>query len=161
MLESTSRQGLRAISHVTREALARCELFTGLTSMQFQKAAALVEEYRLQPEEMLLREGEPARHLFVVVRGKAVAQLTRDKGCVTLGSITTGEVAGWSSLIYAQEYPASVKALTAMRVARIETSGLLMLMNLEPEIGFPIQKRLSSIFFRQYQAAMAALKTVE
>jgi hypothetical protein len=52
-----------------------------------------------------------------------------------------------------------VLALTPMRIAAIETTGLTLLMNLDPGIGYPIHRRLSTIFHRQYQAALQAIKT--
>ena len=43
-------------------------------------------------------------------------------------------------------YPASVTALTLMRVAALEASGLTLLMNLDPGIGYPNHSRWSGIF---------------
>jgi CRP-like cAMP-binding protein len=56
-------------------------------------------------------------------------------------------------------YPASVTALTPMRVAAFEVSCLTLLMNLDPGIGYPIHRRLSGIFFLQYQTVLQAIKT--
>ena len=149
----------RAVSDDARIALEKCELFQDVSGPHLMEVAALVEESSLQPDEKLLHEGEPGRYLFVIVEGRGIAHLKLDQGWISLGLVGPGEVAGWSSLIDGQLYPATVKVMTPMRVARIETRGLMLLMNLEPEIGYPIHKRLSSIFYRQYQAALAALQT--
>ncbi len=121
--------------------------------------AALVEEYTIELDDLLLREGEPAQYLFVVVEGRAAAQLETYRGWLSLGLVEPGDVAGWSALVNSNVYPASVKALTPMRVARIDRTGLAMLMNLDPAIGYAVTKRLSSVFSRQYQAALEAFKT--
>ena len=147
------------VSDDARIALEKCELFQDISGPRLMEVAALVEESSLLPDEKLLHEGEPARYLFVIVEGRGIAHLKLDRGWISLGLVGPGEVAGWSSLIDGQVYPATVKVMTPMRVARIETRGLMLLMNLEPEIGYPIHKRLSSIFYRQYQAALAALQT--
>ncbi len=149
----------RAVSDDARIALEKCELFQDLSGPRLMEVAALVEERSLQPDEKLLHEGETARYLFVIVEGRGIAHLKLDQGWISLGLVGPGEVAGWSSLIDGQLYPATIKVMTPMRVARIETRGLMLLMSLEPEIGYPIHKRLSSIFYRQYQAALAALQT--
>jgi CRP-like cAMP-binding protein len=143
----------------TRRAIEHCELFRDVTKVQLMQIAALVEEYTLEPEEMLLTEGEPARHIMVVVEGQAVAQPKLNQGWISLGLVGPNEIAGWSSLLDGQAYPASVLALTPMRVAAIETTDLTLLMNLDPGIGYPIHRRLSTIFHRQYQAALQAIKT--
>jgi CRP-like cAMP-binding protein len=121
--------------------------------------AALVEEHLLEPNELLLREGEDARYLFVIVEGSGIAQLKMYRGWLSLGLVGPREAAGWSSLVGEKVYPASIKALTPMRVARIESRGLALLMNLDPSFGYPVNKRLSSVFCRQYQAALEAYRS--
>jgi CRP-like cAMP-binding protein len=143
----------------TRSALEQCELFLDFSRDQLMQVAALVEERALRPEEKLLIEGAPASHVMVVVDGQAVAQLKLNGGWISLGLIGPNEVAGWSALLEGQTYPASVMALTRMRVACIETKGLTLLMNLDPAIGYPIHRRLSGIFFRQYHDALQAIRT--
>ena len=161
VVDPTRKQGAWVISDDTREALDRCELFRDITRMQLMAAAALVEEFTLEPGEELIREGEPAVNIFIVVQGSGTAQLELERGTLSLGLVGPGEVAGWSSLMQGQVYPASVKVITPMRVARIETAGLSLLMDLEPGIGYPVHKRLSAIFHRQYEAALNRLKAPE
>lgn len=146
------------VSDEAREALGNCELFQDISMQRLMEVAALVEEASLQSEERLLSEGEAARYLFVVVEGHGVAQLKLERGWLSLGLVRTGDVAGWSSLLEGQVYPASITAITAMRIARIKTSGLRLLMNLEPEVGYAVLRRLNSIFYRQYEVALKALK---
>ena len=147
------------ISDLARSCLERCELFLDLNRRQLMEVAALVEEHSLVPDELLLREGEAARHLYVIVEGRAVAQLERYRGWLSLGMVGPSDAAGWSAITDAKTYPASVKALTPMRVARVEAKGLNLLMNIDPAIGYPVNRRLCSVFARQYQAALEAFKT--
>ena len=147
------------ISDEARDCLQRCELFQDLNTQQLMEIAALVEEHSLKQEETLLREGEAARYIYVVVEGRGVAQLKLYGGWLSLGMVGPADAAGWSSLTDTRMYPASIKALTPMRVARIETKGLTLLMNLDAESGYSINKRLTSVFSRQYQAALEAFKT--
>tara|TARA_B100000809_G_C14808975_1_gene413102 strand:- start:42 stop:185 length:144 start_codon:yes stop_codon:yes gene_type:complete len=46
-----------------------------------------------------------------------------------------------------------------MKVTRLETSGLMLLMNVDPKIGYPVLESLSTIFYMQYEAALTAVKT--
>ena len=123
------------------------------------QVAALVEERSLEPDEVLLVEGDPANHLMVIVEGQGVAQFGLGQGLMSLGLVGLREVVGWWSLLDGQVYPASVTALTPMRVAAFEVSCLTLLMNLDPGIGYPIHRRLSGIFFLQYQTVLQAIKT--
>ena len=147
------------ISDGARDALKRCELFRELEPRQLMEVAALVEEISLKPDELLLGEGDSADHVFVVIEGTAVAQLELHRGWLSLGIAGPADSAGWSSLIGGHVYPASVKALTPLLVARIDAKGLALLMNLQPAIGYGVTKSLSKLFCRQYQAALEAFKT--
>ena len=147
------------ISDGARAALEKSELFQDIDRSKLADVAALVEERELVPDEILIRQSESALYVFVVVEGRGIAKLMVDRGWLSLGLIEPGDVAGWSSLIQAQRYPASVKVLTPMRVARIEAGRLTHLMNLEPGIGYPVHRRLSAIFHRQYEVALNALRT--
>ena len=153
------RQSKWVISDSARQALESCELFQDLSAQQLLEIAALVEECSLDADEMLLREGQPAQHLFVVIEGRGTAQIEMYRGWLSLGLVGPNDSAGWSSLVDGHVYPASVKTLTAMRVARIETKGLALLMNLTPAVGHSISMRLSALFCRQYQAALEAFRS--
>ena len=158
-VDPTRMNGALVISDQAKEALESCELFRELDRHQLMAVAALVEEHTVEANEILIGEGEPARYLFIVIAGRGVAHVELDQGWMSLGLVGPGEAAGWSSLVDGQVYPATVKALTPMRVVRLETSGLTLLLNLEPDIGYPVHKSLSSIFYKQYNSALRALKT--
>ena len=158
-IDPTRVNGALVISDKAKEALEQCELFRDLDRHQLMAVAALVEEQTVEPNDILIGEGEPARYLYIVIEGRGVAHVEMDQGWMSLGMVGPSEAAGWSSLVDGQVYPATVKALTPMRVIRIETSGLTLLLNLEPNIGYPVHKSLSSIFYRQYNTALRALKT--
>lgn len=57
------------ISDPARESLANCELFQDLSREQLMEVAALVEEFSIEPEGHLLREGEAARYFFLSLLG--------------------------------------------------------------------------------------------
>lgn len=157
--DPTRGSGAWVISDETRMALEKCELLRDLDRHQLMAVAALVEEHSFEASDILIEEGQPARYIFVVAEGHAVAQIQTEHGWLSLGPVGPGETAGWSSLVDAKIYPATVRALTEMRTARIDADGLKLLLSLEPEIGFPIHRRLSAIFCRQYEMALRALKT--
>ena len=142
-----------------QEALQKCELFRDLQTRQLVEVATLAEEVILKPNQMLLEEAQPARYIFVVLEGRAVAQLKTSQGFLSLGLVGPADAAGWTSLIGNQVYPASVKALTPMRVARIEASRLARLMDVDPAMGYTVEKRLSQLFCRQYKSALEAFQT--
>ena len=83
------------ISDQTRDALERCDLFQDLDSNRLMEVAALVEKHLLEPDELLLREGEATNHLFVIVEGRVLAQLEMYRGWLSLGLVGPSEAADW------------------------------------------------------------------
>ena len=71
--DPTKVPGPWVIPDDTRRALEKCELFRDFTRTQLMQVAALVEERSVQADETLLVEGDPARHVMIVVEGQAVA----------------------------------------------------------------------------------------
>ena len=142
-----------------RECLEMCELFRDLPNRQLMEVAAMAEEILLKPNEMLLAEGERARYIFVVLEGRGIAQLRMAQGFLSLGMIGPSDAAGWSSLVGDEAYPASVKALTPMRVARIDSVRLARLMEIDSPMGYIILKRLSLLFSHQYRSALEAFRS--
>ena len=136
-----------------------CELFRDLQTRQLVEVAAMSDEVLLKPDEILFTEGEPARHLFVVLDGRGVAQLEMAQGHLSLGLVGPSDAAGWTSLVGDEVYPAGIKALTSLRAARIDSSRLARLMDIEPALGYAIGKSLSRLFCRQYKAALEAFRT--
>ena len=155
---SSGRRGAWTISDAARSALGRSQLFSRIDRQSLMQVAALVEEEPVAQGDVLLSEGDEANNLFVVVAGSGVAQLKLDGGCVSLGTVEPGHVAGWSSLVGGSAYPASVVALTAMNVARMEVGGLRVLMDLQPEIGYSVHRGLCSILHQQYSTALETLR---
>jgi hypothetical protein len=45
-----------------------------------------------------------------------------------------------------------------MRVARLEAEAMSVLMGLNRSVGYKVQKRLSTVFYRQYQAALETFR---
>lgn len=157
--DPTRAPGALVISDEAKDALQNSDLFQGLERQQLMAVAALVEEHVVNANDNLITEGAPADYLYVIIEGTGVAQIETESGWMSLGLVRPGDTAGWSSLVSTNMYPATVKSLMPMRVARIATSGLKLLMNLEPEIGYPVHKSLSSIFYNQYHSAIKAVKT--
>ena len=58
-----------------QEVLQKCELFRDLQTRQLVEVATLAEEVMLKPNQMLLEEAQQARYIYVILEGRAVAQL--------------------------------------------------------------------------------------
>ena len=138
--------------------LRKCELFKDLGKHHLREIAEIAENWSIPADCLLLRAGDPSRHLFVVEDGRGVAQLDLDSGRLSLGLVGPGDAVGWTALIDGQTYPGSVRALTPMAAIRLATRDLSLLMGLNCAIGYPVHRRLSALFCRQYRAALEAFR---
>jgi len=123
------------------------------------EVAALAEEIQLKADALLLKEGDPARYLYIVLEGRGVAQLKLDGAFLSLGLVGPADAAGWTSMVQDQTYPASVRALSPIRVARIDSGRMARLMELDTSMGYSVGKRLSQLFCGQYKGALEAFRT--
>jgi CRP-like cAMP-binding protein len=83
-------------------------LFGGISPEALVHLAERSDVVHVRPGGVIFREGEPARHLFVVHQGALELMKGRDGGDVVLGDIGPGEVIGEMSFIDMQ--PRSVTA---------------------------------------------------
>ena len=86
-IDPTRVQGAWVISDASRIALEASELFEDLTREQRMEVAALVEEYTVEPGELLLNEGDPAQYIIIIAEGRGVAQIKTDSGWLSLGLV--------------------------------------------------------------------------
>ena len=77
-----------------QEALQKCELFRDLQMRQLVEVATLAEEAMLKSIQILLEEAQPARYVFIILEGRAVAQLDTPQGFLIPGAGGTGG-RGW------------------------------------------------------------------
>jgi CRP/FNR family transcriptional regulator, cyclic AMP receptor protein len=84
-------------------------------------------EYTLHfvaPQEFLFREGEPAKHVFIVKRGKLRALKGRGERQVVLGEIGIGEFVGEMAHLNHEPRSASVQALEDCELIEIPSGSL-------------------------------------
>jgi CRP-like cAMP-binding protein len=106
------------LDRFTRERLIKnllqtSPLFTPFTPAQQSDLLRRFDGHDVEPGTEVIRQGEPALGLFVVLSGalEALAD-TADAGPVPLGRLSTGDIFGEMSLLSNQPTSATVRALT-------------------------------------------------
>jgi CRP/FNR family transcriptional regulator, cyclic AMP receptor protein len=83
---------------VTSVDLARIGLFEGLPETELAALATDSAKRRLADGEVLFAQGEPARTLYVVVRGGLVLRAGGDGRSVIVETLRPGDLVGWSAI---------------------------------------------------------------
>ncbi len=114
-----------ALHAEARRFLFEIALFGGLPDATMDRLLGLIASRTFQSGEVICREGDPGRELFVVRAGAVeVQKQARDGSCATgLAQLRTGDCFGEMSLIDIQPRSASV-------IAR-ETTELYVLTNMD------------------------------
>jgi CRP-like cAMP-binding protein len=111
---------------VSVELLKRYPLFAGLSADQLRQIAGISHEAVYEPGEWIVREGEPADHLYVITGGHVDVCVNlgfRDRRCMNISTITVGDLMGWSALV-GERRAASTRARTTVHAIAISGRGL-------------------------------------
>lgn len=115
-------------AELDREFLARTPIFAGLPERVIGLIAASVQTVELAAGELLLREGEPARSMFVVRDGEIEIFKHGKAGAEQrLAILTQGDCLGEMSLIDIQPRSATARACGAATLYVLELAELAKL----------------------------------
>jgi CRP-like cAMP-binding protein len=90
----------------------------GIRGRDLASLASLFDEVRFDAGELVVREGEPGRELFILVEGKAAVSV----GDHALALLGPGEFVGEMTLLERAPRSATVRALTPVRALVAGTS---------------------------------------
>ena len=97
-----------------------------------------------QEKEVLFREGDPARHFYVLLKGRVKLSLG-DTGPVVYMVRQPGEIIGWSGLIGRGTYTASGECMEATNLLKFDRDVFLRILNKYPKNEALLYKRLAEM----------------
>lgn len=125
--------------------LRQASLFAGLGDEHLRELAARGGSRRLDAQQTLFMQGEPARGLYVVLAGRVKVYKLSPKGREqTLMVMSTGDPVGEVAVLSGEAYPASAEALEAAEVFYIPRQAFLDLVTREPEVAMRLLAALSA-----------------
>src|SRR5262245_38859841 len=106
--------------------LRSCQLFGGLPPPDLEQIAAITIVKRLEKDEYLFHEGDPARGLYIVQRGSVNVHRVNTAGKEQIIHIfRTGESFAEAALATQGGYPADARALEPTQVLLVQKEGIL------------------------------------
>ncbi len=121
---------------------------------------AEVEEMRLEPDEVLVREGEPADALFFVAAGALSVRLRRNGREIVLGTILPGDAIGEIAYFHDRRRSADVVAIRPSRLLRIPFATVERLRRHDPAFAGMLEKRYQERLLARLVAAAPVLETL-
>ena len=133
-------------------------LFEGIAEMTRQRILESAREESYAPRDFIFRQGEPARHFFILSEGRVRLSLGQGELLAYVAS-DSGDLIGWSSLVDNGAYTASAECLVPVKALKIEKRRLDEILHQDPASGIIIFKHLARLIGRRlinsYQATVS------
>jgi small-conductance mechanosensitive channel len=132
------------------DILGRSDLFGMLGAEERDLLAKHFEEIWLQPGATLFQEGEMPKFLFLVASGVVEITKTGPEGSRVLHRMSPGESLGAIGLITGQAYAATAKALTPVKLFRLDKGAIGAAIAAAPQLAAGMEE-----LAQRSQAALA------
>ncbi len=132
--------------------LAATGILRDLAPETLSRIAALARPVQVEEGETFYTVGDPARSVYVVVRGRLRFTLGGDGRPEANGSIIpAGDILGWAALLVDQPRRiATVVSLEDCLLLEIEGKALLRLLEEEPRAGYLVMQRLAKMITQSF-----------
>lgn len=126
---------------------------TDLTEPATTQLVDLARHYEAPARTCLLREGDLTSELSVVTSGRvALTERLPGRDPLTLMSVETGDVFGWSALVRPHRAISTVTALESVEVVAFDAPRLRAAMAEDPEMAAQVLGKLLDAVARRLQA---------
>jgi len=153
--EDIHSEALRPHS-MTEQELARINLFRGLDPHKRDLITRLGTRQAFEAGDIVFSQGQPATHLYLLLRGKVTIRFKPDDGDpITVTELESGGVFGWSAALGRGRYTSGAICQKQSEALVISGAALRRLCEVDPETGVLILERLAEVIAERLQATHA------
>jgi CRP/FNR family cyclic AMP-dependent transcriptional regulator len=136
-------------------------IFAGLNNDSMELLQPLLEPFSCRAGTVVLRQGTPAEHIYLIVRGKVeVSYKPYDGTPITVSMLEKDGLFGWSAVVGSSKYTSSATAIENLEAFRLKGSDLRKFCNEHPEAGRDILERLASAVSYRWVDAHEQIKSM-
>jgi CRP-like cAMP-binding protein len=123
-----------------------------------ERLAMLARRERYGPGDVLLREGEPADDLGIVLVGRIALRLrVPERGSVTILTVEPGDLVGWSAIVPPHRSTSSAIALVPSEVLTFAGEPLRAALDADPVLAAAVYPRVLRAVARRLDATRLQL----
>jgi CRP/FNR family cyclic AMP-dependent transcriptional regulator len=127
-------------------------LFSGLADEELELMAGCGSNVHFREEELLFREGDAADTFYVVRHGSVVLELfVPGRGPVTIETIESGDVIGWSWLFPPYRWHFDARALVDVRATGFDGACLRGKCEADSRLGYDLMTRFAQVMMERLQ----------
>jgi len=132
--------------------LAEVPLFQGLPEPALELISGCAANVRFAHGEQLFRRGDPADSFYVIRHGSvALETFVPTRGPVTIETLESGEVLGWSWLFQPYRWHLDARALTNVGALGFDATCLRRKCEEDPELGYNLMERFAQVLIERLQ----------
>lgn len=136
-------------------------VFAELDAEYAAQLAGCAQTTGWEPGEMLFREGDAADAFYILRRGRVALELfIPNRGALTVETIESGEVVGWSWLFPPFRWHFDGRAVEPVRAIEVDGACLRAKCDDDPGLGYDLMRRFSRIMLERLQATRLRLADV-
>jgi ATP-binding cassette subfamily B protein len=140
---------LQVRHHYLRDLLRVHSIFARLSPSVLASLIGELRPREFQPDELVVREGDAARGMFIVKDGRLHTYQVRDGKPVDVAFLRIGDVFGEASLFSGVPRRATVRAVTTVALFELDADAFQRLLSEHEELTELVRERVSQYDFRE------------
>ncbi len=147
---------------ISPEVLRRYPYFAGVSEESLRQLAMIADEKTIPANTTLFREGDPATHLSIVLKGEVNIQYLLGNGELrTVDTLVPGDLLVWSAMIAPYKMTAIGTTTKATELARIDAPKLRTLCDKDPLLGYQLAIQVAKLLAHRLEGARVQLAAVD
>lgn len=135
---------LKELTHL--EMFRTLQIFNELKQSHLKKLARIAEDRFFEANEIIYREGELGKGIYIIKEGEVVIEMDLPShGPVTLYTLKSGQLFGWSSLIVNRRKKARARTVVPTSVVFIEVDKIRTLFKSDQNLECELMRCVSSV----------------
>lgn len=146
---------------ISPEVLRRYPYFAGIGEESLKQIAMIAEEKHVPAGTTLFREGDPANHLNIILKGEANIQYMLGDGEMRIvDTLVDGDILIWSALIEPYKTTAIGTTTKDTQLISIDAAKLRELCEQDPRVGYHLTVEVAKLLANRLEGARVQLAAV-
>jgi CRP/FNR family transcriptional regulator, cyclic AMP receptor protein len=147
---------------ISPEILRRYPYFAGIDDNSLRQLAMIAEERPKVPAGTLLfSEGDPAKHMSIIVSGEVNIQYLLGNGEKrTVDTLVAGDLLGFSAMVKPFKYTAFATAVQPTDLVLIDAAKLRELCEEDPRLGYQLTLEVAALLSHRLEGARVQLAAI-
>lgn len=139
---------------IKSQFVEQCPLFLGMRLWQIKKVVLVSRVYQYQRGDLIVRQGDPGKEMFVLLEGSAEVRMTQTDGSQKLvRMLTSGDLFGEIALVSRVARTADVVAQENCRALAFQWDGLDHVARIFPRISTRLFRNLAALLGKKLAEA--------